>query len=124
MYAISLSSGLLLFEKYAMAVAVSVVGVILGWPFSILAFLPVVIYSLVKRFKQAFISGAVTSILLLVSQTPNPRCFLCVGFMGNIACLLFFHSITSFASFPGSLSTCGLLLLQEMDIFGFESLDI
>ncbi|XP_010498021.1 PREDICTED: dol-P-Man:Man(6)GlcNAc(2)-PP-Dol alpha-1,2-mannosyltransferase isoform X2 [Camelina sativa] len=65
MYAISLSSGLLLFEKYAMAVAVSVVGVILGWPFSILAFLPVVIYSLVKRFKQAFISGAVTSIFIL-----------------------------------------------------------
>lgn len=78
MYAMSLSSGLLLFEKYAMAVAVSVVGVILGWPFSILAFLPVVIYSLVKRFKQAFISGAVTSALLLVSQTTNPRCFLCV----------------------------------------------
>jgi alpha-1,2-mannosyltransferase len=67
MYAISLSSGLLLFEKYAMAVAVSVVGVILGWPFSILAFLPVVIYSLVKRFKQAFIAGAVTTIFLLVS---------------------------------------------------------
>ncbi|AAF99843.1 Hypothetical protein [Arabidopsis thaliana] len=65
MYAISLSSGLLLFEKYAMAVAVSVVGVILGWPFSILAFLPVVIYSLVKRFKQAFIAGAVTTIFLL-----------------------------------------------------------
>lgn len=67
MYAMSLSSGLLLLDKYAMAVAVSAVGVILGWPFSILAFLPVVIYSLVKRFKQAFISGAVTSIFLLVS---------------------------------------------------------
>ncbi|CAN8292993.1 unnamed protein product [Cochlearia groenlandica] len=65
MYAISLSSGLLLFEKYAAAVAVSVVGVILGWPFSILAFLPVVIYALVKRFKQVFISGVVTSICIL-----------------------------------------------------------
>ncbi|KAH0864039.1 hypothetical protein HID58_081250 [Brassica napus] len=65
MYAMSLSSGLLLFEKYAMAVAVSVFGVILGWPFSILAFLPIVVYALVKRFKQAFISGAATSILLL-----------------------------------------------------------
>ena len=68
MYAMILSSGLLLFEKYAMAVAVSVFGVILGWPFSILAFLPIVVYALVKRFKQAFISGAATSILLLVSQ--------------------------------------------------------
>ena len=79
MYAMSLSSGLLLFEKYAMAVAVSVFGVILGWPFSILAFLPVVIYALVKRFKQAFISGAATSIFLLVSQNTNPKCFLSIN---------------------------------------------
>ncbi|XP_010537732.1 PREDICTED: dol-P-Man:Man(6)GlcNAc(2)-PP-Dol alpha-1,2-mannosyltransferase [Tarenaya hassleriana] len=65
MYAMSLSSGLFLLEKHAMAVAVAAVGVILGWPFSILAFLPITIYALVKRFKQTFISGAVTSAFLL-----------------------------------------------------------
>ncbi|KAM7492527.1 hypothetical protein LguiA_035448 [Lonicera macranthoides] len=65
MYAISLSSALFLFEKPAMAVAVAATGVILGWPFSILAFLPVTIYSLIRRFKQAFLSGAVTSLALV-----------------------------------------------------------
>lgn len=65
MYAMSLSSALFLFEKPAMAVAVSATGVILGWPFAILAFLPITIYSLMRKFKQAFIAGAVTSIVLL-----------------------------------------------------------
>ncbi|KAK2985500.1 hypothetical protein RJ640_004351 [Escallonia rubra] len=65
MYAMSLSSALFLFEKYGMAVTVAATGVILGWPFSILAFLPVTIYSLVRRFKQAFLSGAVTSLALM-----------------------------------------------------------
>lgn len=67
MYAMSLSSGLLLLEKPAMAVAVAATGVILGWPFSVLAFLPVTVYSLTIRFKQAFTAGAVTSVSLLVS---------------------------------------------------------
>ncbi|XVF18667.1 hypothetical protein REPUB_Repub11eG0042500 [Reevesia pubescens] len=65
MYAMSLSSGLFLLEKHAWAVAVAAVGVILGWPFSILAFLPVTLYSLARQFKQAFLSGVVTSIALL-----------------------------------------------------------
>ncbi|XVF78798.1 hypothetical protein PTKIN_Ptkin14bG0166100 [Pterospermum kingtungense] len=65
MYAMSLSSGLFLLEKPAWAVAVAATGVILGWPFSILAFLPVTLYSLAKQFKQAFLAGAVTSIALL-----------------------------------------------------------
>ncbi|KAF3442419.1 hypothetical protein FNV43_RR16335 [Rhamnella rubrinervis] len=65
MYAMSLSSGLLLLDKPAMAVAVAATGVILGWPFSILAFLPVTFYSLSRRFKQAFAAGAVTSVTLL-----------------------------------------------------------
>ena len=67
MYAISLASGLFLLDEPAAAVAVSAVGVILGWPFSILAFLPVTIYSLYRKFKQALIAGAVTSVILLVS---------------------------------------------------------
>ncbi|GLU18075.1 hypothetical protein SLE2022_343950 [Rubroshorea leprosula] len=65
MYAMSLSSGLFLLEKPGWAVAVAAAGVILGWPFSILAFLPVVLYSLARRFKQAFLSGVVTSASLL-----------------------------------------------------------
>ncbi|KAA8526762.1 hypothetical protein F0562_009009 [Nyssa sinensis] len=65
MYAISLSSALYLLDKPAMAVAVAVVGVILGWPFSILAFLPVTIHSLIRRFKRTFLSGAITSLVLL-----------------------------------------------------------
>ncbi|EEF38954.1 dol-P-Man:Man(6)GlcNAc(2)-PP-Dol alpha-1,2-mannosyltransferase [Ricinus communis] len=66
MYAMSLSSGLFLLDKPAMAVAVAALGVILGWPFSILAFLPITFYSLTRRFKQTFFAGAVTSLALLV----------------------------------------------------------
>lgn len=66
MYAMSLSSGLFLLENPAMAVAVAAAGVILGWPFSILAFLPITFYSLARRFKQTFLAGAVTSLSLLV----------------------------------------------------------
>ncbi|KAL2483523.1 Dol-P-Man:Man(6)GlcNAc(2)-PP-Dol alpha-1 [Forsythia ovata] len=65
MYAISLSSALFLFEKPVAAVAIAATGVILGWPFSILAFLPVTIYSLFRRFKYAFLSGTVTSLALM-----------------------------------------------------------
>lgn len=71
MYAISLASGLFLLDKPAAAVAVSASGVILGWPFSILAFLPVTISSLSRKFKQGFIAGAATSVILLVSQLRN-----------------------------------------------------
>lgn len=65
MYAMSLSSALFLFEKPAMAVAVAAIGVILGWPFSVLAFLPITIYSLMRRFRQSFFAGAITSIVLM-----------------------------------------------------------
>lgn len=65
MYAVSLSSGLFLLEKPAMAVSVAVVGVILGWPFSILVFLPVTFYALARKFKQTFLSGTITSLALL-----------------------------------------------------------
>ncbi|PIN16567.1 Mannosyltransferase [Handroanthus impetiginosus] len=65
MYSMSLSSALFLFEKPAAAVAIAATGVILGWPFSVLAFLPVTIFSLVRRFKRAFLSGIVTSLGLV-----------------------------------------------------------
>ncbi|KAM7250828.1 hypothetical protein ACFE04_022711 [Oxalis oulophora] len=65
MYAMSLSSGLFLLDKPAMSVAVAAIGVILGWPFSVLAFLPIVFYSLSRRFKAAFLAGAVASVTVL-----------------------------------------------------------
>ncbi|KAL8505723.1 hypothetical protein ACS0TY_016804 [Phlomoides rotata] len=65
MYAMSLSSALFLFEKPAAAVAIAATGVILGWPFSVLAFLPVTILSLARRFKHAFLSGVVISLTLV-----------------------------------------------------------
>ncbi|XLS85425.1 hypothetical protein HN51_035591 [Arachis hypogaea] len=69
MYAMSLASGLFLLDKPAASVAVAATGVILGWPFSILAFLPVTLYSLSRKFNRAFIAGAVTSIILLALST-------------------------------------------------------
>ncbi|KAK8545641.1 hypothetical protein V6N13_066916 [Hibiscus sabdariffa] len=75
MYAMSLSSGLFLLEKPAWAVAVAAVGVILGWPFSILAFLPITLYSLAKQFKRVFLSGAVTSIALLALSVLVDYCY-------------------------------------------------
>ncbi|CAO2836224.1 unnamed protein product [Amaranthus hypochondriacus] len=65
MYAMSLASALALLEKPALAVAVSASGVIIGWPFSVLAFLPVTIFSLRKSFKQAFVAGTIISIAVL-----------------------------------------------------------
>ncbi|XP_021773824.1 dol-P-Man:Man(6)GlcNAc(2)-PP-Dol alpha-1,2-mannosyltransferase-like [Chenopodium quinoa] len=66
MYAMSLASALALLEKPAMAVSVAASGVIIGWPFSVLAFLPVTLFSLRKSLKQAFISGTIISVALLV----------------------------------------------------------
>ena len=69
MYAVTLSSALFLLEKYASAVSVAAAGVILGWPFSILVFLPITVYSLMRGpFKRVFLSGFLTSLCLLVSN--------------------------------------------------------
>ncbi|CAO2161523.1 unnamed protein product [Urochloa humidicola] len=66
MYAVTLSSALFLLEKYAAAVAVAAAGVILGWPFSILVFLPVTVYSLIRGpFGRVFLSGFLTSLSFL-----------------------------------------------------------
>ena len=43
MYPVTLSSAHFLLKKYAGAVSVAASGVILGWPFSILVFLPVTV---------------------------------------------------------------------------------
>uniref|UniRef100_A0A7N1A7V4 Mannosyltransferase n=1 Tax=Kalanchoe fedtschenkoi TaxID=63787 RepID=A0A7N1A7V4_KALFE len=68
MYAMSLSSGLFLLDKYAMAVVVAAIGAALGWPFSVLAFLPITIYSLTKKFKQTFIWATAVSLVLLATS--------------------------------------------------------
>ncbi|KAJ3681870.1 hypothetical protein LUZ60_014443 [Juncus effusus] len=66
MYAVTLASALFLFEKYSSSVAVAAAGVILGWPFSVLVFLPIVFYSLKRgNFLRVFFSGFVTSVVLL-----------------------------------------------------------
>lgn len=65
MYAVSLSSGLFLLEKPALAASVAAAGVIIGWPFSVLAFLPVTGYCLRRKFKQVFLSAAAVSIGVL-----------------------------------------------------------
>ncbi|XP_065033015.1 dol-P-Man:Man(6)GlcNAc(2)-PP-Dol alpha-1,2-mannosyltransferase-like [Musa acuminata AAA Group] len=66
MYAVTLSSALFLLQKYAMAVSVAAAGVIIGWPFSILVFLPITFYSLSRGgFKKVFLSGILTSVLIL-----------------------------------------------------------
>lgn len=69
MYTITLSSALFLQEKYSLAVSVAAAGVILGWPFSVLVFLPITAASLIYgRFTLVFISGLVTSAFTLVSH--------------------------------------------------------
>eukprot|EP00268_Persea_americana_P042654 TRINITY_DN426_c1_g1_i1.p1 TRINITY_DN426_c1_g1~~TRINITY_DN426_c1_g1_i1.p1 ORF type:complete len:574 (+),score=88.11 TRINITY_DN426_c1_g1_i1:252-1973(+) len=74
MYAVSLSSALFLLEKPAMAVSVAAAGVILGWPFSILAVLPLTVYSLLgKRFKLVFLSAAATSLIILALSALTDR---------------------------------------------------
>ncbi|PKA51648.1 Dol-P-Man:Man(6)GlcNAc(2)-PP-Dol alpha-1,2-mannosyltransferase [Apostasia shenzhenica] len=66
MYAVTLSSALVLLQRYAFAVSVAAVGVLLGWPFSILVFLPVTIFSLLRgNFKHVFLSGLVTSVFVI-----------------------------------------------------------
>ncbi|KAF9589139.1 hypothetical protein IFM89_019455 [Coptis chinensis] len=65
MYAVTLSSGLFLLEKPAMAASVAAAGVILGWPFSVLAVLPVTFYCLKRSFKKVFLLAAATSVVVL-----------------------------------------------------------
>ncbi|XP_010277032.1 PREDICTED: dol-P-Man:Man(6)GlcNAc(2)-PP-Dol alpha-1,2-mannosyltransferase [Nelumbo nucifera] len=75
MYAVTLSSALFLLQKPAMAVSVAAAGVILGWPFSILAVLPITCYSLVKKFKQVFLSGVATTVALLALSVLIDYCY-------------------------------------------------
>lgn len=72
MYAVTLSSALFLLKKPAMAVSVAAIGVLLGWPFSILAVLPLTVYSLMTgRFLTVFLSGVATSLVTMVSPGIN-----------------------------------------------------
>ncbi|KAL3675053.1 hypothetical protein R1sor_025001 [Riccia sorocarpa] len=67
MYTLTLASAALLYRKPSTAVAVAAFGVLVGWPFSVLAAIPVVLYSLVTgEFLKVFFAGFSTSILTLV----------------------------------------------------------
>ncbi|KAK9674496.1 hypothetical protein RND81_12G236300 [Saponaria officinalis] len=66
MYAMSLATALALMERPAWAVSIAASGVIIGWPFSVLAFLPVTLFSLHRSFKRSFLSGSIISVTLLV----------------------------------------------------------
>ncbi|XP_042419100.1 dol-P-Man:Man(6)GlcNAc(2)-PP-Dol alpha-1,2-mannosyltransferase-like [Zingiber officinale] len=66
MYAVTLSSALFVLQKHAAAVSIAAAGVIMGWPFSIIVFLPITLFSLTKgRFKRVFLSGLLTSVFVL-----------------------------------------------------------
>ncbi|XP_020244579.1 dol-P-Man:Man(6)GlcNAc(2)-PP-Dol alpha-1,2-mannosyltransferase [Asparagus officinalis] len=77
MYAVTLSSAFYLLEKYALAVSVAAAGVIIGWPFSVLVFLPVAAASLYYgRFKQVLLSGLGTCLCTLaLSVTADYYCY-------------------------------------------------
>ncbi|KAF9624573.1 hypothetical protein IFM89_011747 [Coptis chinensis] len=62
MYAVTLSSGLFLLAKPAMATSVAAAGVILGWPFSVMAVLPVTFYCLKRSVNKVFLLAATTSV--------------------------------------------------------------
>lgn len=135
MYAVSLSSGLFLLDKPAMAVSVAAAGVILGWPFSILVFLPLTFYSLARRFKQTLLAGAATSIVVLVSYSlvflldMQSSCLYLSSWhtktMKNFSfkrfcfCLSLYIGILS-----GTVGSRGLPLLQQMDIICVKFVDL
>ncbi|GLJ37297.1 hypothetical protein SUGI_0756550 [Cryptomeria japonica] len=67
MYAITLSSAALLLDRPATSVSVAAVGVLLGWPFSILTAGPLVVYALaIGSFKRVFLAGVTTSICMMM----------------------------------------------------------
>uniref|UniRef100_A0A0D6R9T7 Mannosyltransferase n=1 Tax=Araucaria cunninghamii TaxID=56994 RepID=A0A0D6R9T7_ARACU len=67
MYAITLASAALFLDSPATSVSVAAVGVLLGWPFSILTAAPLVTYALASgNFKRVFLAGAATSIFVMV----------------------------------------------------------
>ncbi|CAM6087679.1 unnamed protein product [Calypogeia fissa] len=76
MYAITLAVAALMYRKPRTAVAVAVVGVVFGWPFSVLATLPLVVYAFVLGgFVPVFVTGFSSSILALVISAGIDRIF-------------------------------------------------
>ncbi|KAJ7546232.1 hypothetical protein O6H91_08G031300 [Diphasiastrum complanatum] len=67
MYGITLASALLLADELVAAVAVAAFGVLVGWPFSVLATAPLVVYALFfGKFWKVFLAGAITSICTIL----------------------------------------------------------
>lgn len=76
MYSMTFAVAALLSGKPRLAVAVAAVGVLLGWPFSVLAALPIVIYALTTGgFMGVFWVGLTTSACILVPLVLADRFF-------------------------------------------------
>ncbi|XP_024534975.1 dol-P-Man:Man(6)GlcNAc(2)-PP-Dol alpha-1,2-mannosyltransferase-like [Selaginella moellendorffii] len=76
MYAISLASAAVLADKFEAAVAVAALGVLVGWPFSGLAVLPVVVYSLANGSSvKVFMAGVKSSVVLIALSALCDRLF-------------------------------------------------
>ncbi|BBN14555.1 alpha-1,2-mannosyltransferase [Marchantia polymorpha subsp. ruderalis] len=76
MYTLTLSSAALLYRKPGTAVAVGAFGVLVGWPFSVLAFVPVVLYALATGgFLKVFMAGLSTSVFTVVISAVVDRQF-------------------------------------------------
>ncbi|KAG6546793.1 hypothetical protein Mapa_011739 [Marchantia paleacea] len=76
MYTLTLASAALLYRKPGTAVAVGAFGVLVGWPFSVLAAVPVVLYALATGgFLKVFMAGLTTSVFTLVISAVVDRQF-------------------------------------------------
>eukprot|EP00250_Pteridium_aquilinum_P012965 c2104_g1_i1 orf=506-2251(-) len=76
MYTITSAIAALISGKPLLAVAAAVVGVLIGWPFSVLATVPIVIYSLLAGGLMSTIAvGIATSICILIPSTLADKFF-------------------------------------------------
>lgn len=76
MYGLTLATAFFLQRRFHVAVSVAAVGVVLGWPFSVLATLPLVLYSLAfGGFWKVFFAGVVGSIGTLIPSLLADRYF-------------------------------------------------
>lgn len=70
MYGLTASAAALLANRPATAVALAAAGVVLGWPFSILATVPIVLFALFTGgFWKVFAAGGIASLVTLVSRS-------------------------------------------------------
>lgn len=76
MYCMSLAVAAILLEKPCLAVVAAVIGVLIGWPFSVLATLPIVIYALASGgFMGVVLAGLAATGCILVPSVLADRFF-------------------------------------------------